>query len=255
MLFLIIVNFVVGCRREQYMHSRSIDDVWSEFWTWTQAHPAGVYLFRGQADASPIVPKIGRPAYNFDRVRERVLFESFERAARPFFRGHMNPFELLALAQHHGAPTRLVDWSTTPMVAAWFAVSSYPENEDAQVYALDPTRADLDRIDTKTGATDGGPDIDHPLKPRKDVYLVETAQISNRITTQRGIFTLHGDPTSALVVPTGETFSIPAAIRNDFQSRLMDLGVDAAHIFPDIDGLCRSLDWRLKTNKMLSAFA
>jgi hypothetical protein len=50
-------------------------------------------------------------------------------------------------------------------------------------------------------------------------------------------------------------FSLPKALRTEFQSRLMDLGVDASHIFPDIDGLCKSLDWRLKSGKALSAFA
>jgi hypothetical protein len=35
----------------------------------------------------------------------------------------------------------------------------------------------------------------------------------------------------------------------------MDLGVDASHIFPDIDGLCRVLDWRMRTGKTFSAFA
>lgn len=233
----------------------TIETVWTDFWAWTQSHPSGPYLFRGQADASPIVPKIGRPAYNFDLARERALFDAFGRAARPFLRSTLTSFELLALAQHHGAPTRLADWSTTPMVAAWFAVSSYPEKTDAQVYALDVTRSDLDTLDSATGRTGSGNIIPHPLDQRKGVFLVETAQVSNRITTQRGIFTLHGEPTAALPIPTAETFKIPAAMRDDFQSRLMDLGIDASHIYPDIDGLCRSLDWRLKANKNLSAFA
>ncbi|HEX8402377.1 MAG TPA: FRG domain-containing protein [Allosphingosinicella sp.] len=145
----------------------TIEQLRSEFWNWTEGHPAGAYLFRGQADASPILPKIGRPAYNFDLSRERALFDSFERAARPFLRGELSRFELLALAQHHGAPTRLVDWSTTPLVAAWFAVSSFPEDQDAQIYALDLSRQDLDTIDTKSGETGAGVRIDDPLAPRK----------------------------------------------------------------------------------------
>lgn len=237
------------------MTTKTIDDVWTEFWTWTQAHPAGAHLFRGQANASPIKPKIGRPAYNFDLSREQALFAAFERAARPFLQGQLTPFELLALAQHHGAPTRLVDWSTTPLVAAFFAVSSYPENENAQLYALDVSRSDLDTIDTKSGVTGSGAKVDNPLDLRKGVYLIETAQVSNRISNQRGIFTLHGEPTVALGVPDAQIFVIPADLRNDFQSRLMDLGIDAAHIYPDINGLCTSLDWRFRSGKALSAFA
>lgn len=233
----------------------TIDDVWTAFWAWMQAHPAGAYLFRGQADASAILPKIGRAGYQFDVLRERALFDAFERAARPFLRGPMSRFELLALAQHHGAPTRLVDWSTTPLVAAFFAVDSYPQGQDAKVYALDLTRGDLDTIDTKSGLTGSGPTIDDPLVVRKGVYLMETAQVSSRITTQRGIFTLHGEPEVPLAVAPAQLFTIPEGLRTEFQARLMDLGVDASHIYPDIDGLCRSLDWRMRMGKALSAFA
>ena len=237
------------------MPATTIEELWEEFWTWTESHAAGAYLFRGQADLSPIVPKIGRGTHGFDPSREKALFDAFERAARPFLIDELSRFELLALAQHHGAPTRLVDWSTTPLVAGWFAVRPYPEDGDAQIYALDVTRSDLEILDTKSGQTAGGTKVDDPIALRKGLYLIETAQVSRRITTQRGIFTLHGQPTTPLAVPDAETFSIPFALRTEFQSRLMDLGIDASHIFPDIDGLCRSLDWRYKSGKAFSAFA
>lgn len=232
----------------------TVEELWTNFWVWTESHAAGAYLFRGQADGSPILPKIGRVGYGFDYSRERALFDAFERAARPFLKGAMSPFELLALAQHHGAPTRLVDWSTSPLVAAWFAVSSFPEGTDAQIYALDVVGQDIDALNTKTRETRKGTTVEDPLRLTSGVYLIETAQVSSRITTQRGIFTLHGDPTKPLVIPTPEVFQIPAILRSAFQSRLMDVGVDAAHIYPDIDGLCRSLDYRFKSGKTLSAF-
>jgi len=234
----------------------AIDDLWTAFWGWTQSHPTGPFLFRGQADDSPIIPRIGRPDYNYHRATEQSLFDAFERAARPFMRDTLDPYELLALAQHHGTPTRLVDWSTTPLVASWFAVSSFPQNVPAKVYALDVIRDGLDIINPATGqALKSGATYVHPLKPLSGVYLVETAQVSSRITTQRGIFTLHGDPTVPLVIPDPEIFTIPQDLRGEFQSRLMDFGIDASHIFPDIDGLCRSLEWKLRTGRNLSAFA
>lgn len=110
-------------------------------------------------------------------------------------------------------------------------------------------------MDAKSGQTATGVKVDYPLALRRGIYLIETAQVSRRITTQRRIFTLHGDPTTPLVVPSTETFPIPRALRTDFQSRLMDLGIDASHIYPDIDGLCRSLDWRYRSGKAFSAFA
>ena len=234
----------------------SIDDLWKDFWAWTERHAAGTYLFRGQADNSPILPKIGRAGYGYAPARERAMFDAFERASRPFVQGHaLTLFETLALAQHHGAPTRLVDWSTSPLVAAWFAVSSYPSATDAAVFALDPTSSAVTILDAKTCKTSTGTSLTDPMLVSSGVYLFETAPVSARITTQRGIFTLHGDPTIAMPVPASETFDIPGGLRDAFQSRLLDLGIDASFIFPDLDGLCRTLDWRMKSGKGFSSIA
>ncbi len=226
----------------------TFDELWTKFWEWTNGHPAGRYFFRGQADNSPIKPKIGRPEYAYKPGEERALFKAFERGAYPFVNGRLSNYELLALAQHHGCPTRLVDWSTSPLVAAWFAVSSYPLDKEAQIYALD--LAVMDTIDTSQGKMSSGGTVTDPLELTDGVYLIETAQVSSRIKTQRGIFTLHGNPTVAFPIPDADTFKIPVDLRDAFQSRLMDNGIDASHIFPDIDGLCKSLDWRLKSGKL-----
>jgi hypothetical protein len=176
------------------------------------------------------------------------------RAARPFLPMPLSShWEWLALAQHHGAPTRLVDWSTSPLVAARFAVTSYPASTDAAIYALDLNGSDIETIDITPGLSAGGAHFDDPLRITKGVYLIETAPVSARITTQRGIFTLHGNPKLPLAIPVSDTFEIPNALRTDFQSRLLDLGIDASHIFPDLDGLCKTLDWKLKSGRGFSS--
>jgi hypothetical protein len=105
--------------------------LWARFWDWLEDRPAPAFLFRGQADKSPIIPKIGRSA-----------------AARPFVPVPLRTdWEWLALAQHHGAPTRLADWSTSPLVAAWFAVTSHPETTDAAVFAVSLNTRPIETID------------------------------------------------------------------------------------------------------------
>lgn len=47
-------------------------DLWVSFWSWVDTHPASAFLFRGQADKSPIVPKIGRTGYNWAPAREKT---------------------------------------------------------------------------------------------------------------------------------------------------------------------------------------
>lgn len=228
--------------------AKDFDQLWTEFWDWMNKHPAGSYFFRGQADGSDIIAGIGRTPYAYDPAQEKALLSAFERGARPFIAGPMSEFEQLALAQHHGCPTRLVDWSTSPLVAAFFAVNSHPHDTDAKLYAL--KHADMMTLDTKTGIVSNGANVQHPLAPKDGVYLIETAQVSARIKNQRGIFTLHGDPQKKLDIPVAQQFDIPKDLRDAFQNKLMDFGIDASHIFPDIDGLCKSLDWRLKSGKL-----
>ena len=161
--------------------------------------------------------------YSYDQARERSLFGAFKRAARPFVPAPLaNDWEWLALAQHHGEPTRLVDWSTSPLVAAWFATTSYPHDTDAVVFALDLSRDDLSSCDVATGKTSDGVTIHDPLEPKAGVFLVEIAPVSPRITTQRGIFTAHGSPTTPFPVADADRFIIPKALRSDFKGQLLD---------------------------------
>jgi FRG domain len=228
--------------------------LWTDFWAWMEQHPAGLFLFRGQADRSPIIPKIGRPAFKYHPARETQLHEAFKRAARSFVQTPLSEWEWLALAQHHGAPTRLADWSTSPLVAAWFAVASYPETTDAAIFGLDVNK--VDHLEIATGiVTRSGASFANPFAIKDGVYLIETAPVSARITTQRGIFTVHGSPTSELVIPAPDTFAIRNEFRADFQGRLLDLGIDASHIYPDLDGLCRTLEWKLKSGRGFSLIA
>ncbi len=236
--------------------SPDFQQLWASFWAWVREHPGGLFIFRGQGDKSPIIPKIGRKAYEYQPAHEKELHNAFVRAARSFVSTPLSSYwEWLALAQHHGAPTRLADWSTSPLVAAWFAVNSYPEDADAVIFALEVTRKDLETLDITTGKTASGPRVDGPFSMTKGVYLIETAAVSARITTQRGIFTVHGNPTVPLDIPTEHTFDIQRRLRPEFQRQLLDLGFDASHIYPDLDGLCKTLDWKLTSGRGFSSIA
>jgi hypothetical protein len=80
------------------------------------------------------------------------LHDAFKRAARPFVPNPLSSdWEWLALAQHHGAPTRPADWSTSPLVAAWFAATSYPEDTDAAIFRLEKGRTHIEAFDVVIG--------------------------------------------------------------------------------------------------------
>src|SRR5262245_22257991 len=107
------------------------------------------WLFRGVTKLSHgLVPKIGRPnarakktvsgtkrwvRYRLDD--ERAMFSMFVQQARPFLSfSPVSDLEWLAIAQHHGVPTRLLDWTESLMVAAWFAVEKGGSEEDSAIW-------------------------------------------------------------------------------------------------------------------------
>src|ERR1019366_6498124 len=84
------------------------------------------WLFRGQSDVSwKIIPKCARSPYS---SRDYKLMFDFwnQRAIDVTECPQSDNWHLLAQAQHHGFATRLLDWSSNPLVAAIFACSENP---------------------------------------------------------------------------------------------------------------------------------
>ena len=87
------------------------------------------WIFRGQRSASwGLVPGLYRQwrdgsteQAHHHQLEERLLFR-FKLEARPYLTIEPdNDWEWLALAQHHGLPTRFLDWTRSPLVALYFA--------------------------------------------------------------------------------------------------------------------------------------
>ena len=102
-------------------------------------------VFRGikRARSHPLIPRAGRGPTRDTRKMlraERAILRDFKRTAIPFLAMQPeNEWEWLALAQHHGLPTRLLDWTTNPLVAAYFACSDSSEGEDSACAILSST--------------------------------------------------------------------------------------------------------------------
>ena len=102
-------------------------------------------VYRGGRNAAwPLLTSLDRlggvdPPHTKCGLEEHIL-RNFIRYSRPHFPTPRNEWELLVAAQHHGLPTRLLDWSYSPLVAAHFATRGEDETDgptDAVVWRLD----------------------------------------------------------------------------------------------------------------------
>jgi hypothetical protein len=191
-------------------------------------------LLRGE-DSSCFVPTAGifRPGFNSEL--ERPIFYEFLRHIPVYANIDLaNRWLVLSLAQHHGVPTRLLDWTTSPLVATFFAVES-PGRIDAAVWGVWGFDNPEDEFPSDPFA------INKPIQ-------VTPVVVTPRLQAQSGAFTAHPNGKDLRTyLRTGDIvvkITIPAALRNRFRQQLDFLGVNRASLFPDLDGMGRWLRWR-----------
>jgi FRG domain len=193
----------------------------------------GRWTFRGHSNPDwKLVPKVGRPP--FLDAGDRDLFERWKRRAIEYVtRPPKDDWEWLAIAQHHGLATRLLDWTYNPLAAAFFAVGESAKT-DAVIYAHKHVSfIQTDRI--------------NPMDV-KDVAVYKPMGIVPRITRQGGLFTIHGQPSvpmENLLDPKHELerIVIDRAYRDELIFELSHYGVNRATLFPDLDGLSSFFNW------------
>ncbi len=190
------------------------------------------WIYRGVRSARfELIPKVGR-SQRFNLVLERQILTLFKKQATPFLERYpKDEWEWLAIAQHHGLPTRLLDWSANPLIAAFFSVDEECDDESA-IYAMPAPKI----IDTEN-ETD-------PFLPLEDIAVLQTHDINRRIAAQNGMFTVHFNPQRPIGTTEGVVkFIIPNYLRREIKRKLWVYGVHYGSLFPDLDGQARVIEY------------
>ncbi|HBL76920.1 MAG: hypothetical protein A2W90_00865 [Bacteroidetes bacterium GWF2_42_66] len=208
------------------------DDLYKTF---DKFRSASRYKFRGQSNLEwKLVPKAGR--FPFKNRNDQELFRQWKRRAKILLdKEYKTDLDYLTIAQHYGIPTRLLDWSHSPLVATFFACIDNYEN-DGVLYAYKPNKLVLPN------------EINNPFSTKaNEIIFIQPEASSNRILNQLGYFSLHNEPKLELNEsnsnPSLERIIIPKSLKKEIIFILNQFGVSDLTIFPDIEGLTKYLCW------------
>lgn len=213
-------------------------------------HPA---WYRGHSKSQyKLVPSLFR--YKLGLKHERNLMSVFQtQSANLIPLSLSSSWEILAVMQHHGTPTRLLDWTESIDVAIFFAV--WGNCRDPVIWILNPFRLNqisvnenviFDRLD-KASYDYYSTIKDKGTLPHQLPIAILSPWINQRITRQKGCFTVHGSDTNPIEMFQGrfvQHVKIPQHLVKDLRKYLKNKGMNDFELFPDLDGLSRGLKRR-----------
>ncbi len=213
------------------------------------------HIFRGLNNLNyTLIPKIGRKTYvsrckpdsivdELQDMEEQIMHDFIKMSIPHMDLRNISSWDQWTIGQHHGLPTRFLDWTENPLIAAYFATEN-SNNNDVAVYVVDKTQFNSN--------TDEDLDV-FSLSDEDEVVLYSPSYIHPRIIAQKGLFTVHKNPTIPLdEIQINNEFCrvdkliIPKDILSNFINDLDWFGINCSFIYPGLDGLAYHLDNKAK---------
>ena len=243
-----------------------LESLYESSWNADLSRFRSPYAFRGLARHEHVLSSsLVRLAAGHTDIRrlELALLRNFRKYAHGEAPRTDSIWHWLAVGQHRGLPTRLLDWTYSPLVALHFATEDPADyNTDGLVWCVNfveankrlPPRlrklleqecSDTFTMDMLTGLG-SIPDFD-ALSPEPFVVFVEPPAIDRRILNQFALFSLMSNPSAVLHdwlqqhPDLCRSVRIPAALKWEIRDKLDQANINERVLFPDLDGLSRWL--------------
>lgn len=229
------------------------------------------WVFRGQEDANwSLNSSLSRylakyiPDAKEWPIREERALRIFRRKAHNFLEDPSvleDDLRCLALMQHHGAPTRMLDFTKSPFVAVFFAFCD--AKADCAVFALDTPRL------WRRSPTQNPHLVRSTIDPRAKgnlakyflpnshelLWIGEPRQMDRRLVAQSGTFVVPGvlDKTLDQIIDNYQIGQglikkvvLSQSMRFEAMQALYRMNITHSTLFPDLDGLARSIAYELE---------
>ncbi len=227
-------------------------DSFEEFHRHIAEYNDQIMVYRGVShEEYELRPRIGRvklrKSTQFEREGKGILGWFIERSVPHLSFQPRDEWEWLALAQHHGLPTRLLDWTRNPLIAVYFAVGKSHSKEELEKYSSNRAVYVF-----RTPKLISRGDLSSPNQIYQDgpfacskASKYAPAHIDNRIIAQTAVFTIHPDPHNPFQFPPRnlDKIIIPNKQRRQWKKILHNYGINRASLFPDLDNLASHIEW------------
>ncbi len=208
--------------------------------------------YRGHSEVDwSLLPKLAREPDGLKR--EGDITSRFRQSASLLLQPRpRTDWEWLTVMQHYGVPTRLLDWTESPLVALYFVIAECRACDGA-LWVLDPTQLnqhsgispDYDRYIPSFGDETTNNYLPSSLRAeamtRLDPIAVIGPRNTPRMQAQLGVFTvMHRDPIPVECVANGKhirKFRVPQSAKDNLRDELALLAIGKFQLFPEVESL------------------